>query len=83
MNWSAADVADVPFAVVTVTSTVPVPAGAVAVIELAVSPVMVAGVDPKSTAVAPPRLLPAMVTEVPPVVGPAVGETPETAGAEP
>ena len=35
MNWSAADVADVPPGVVTVTSTVPVPAGEVAVIEVA------------------------------------------------
>ena len=32
MNWSAAEVADVPPGVVTVTSTVPVPAGLVAVI---------------------------------------------------
>jgi hypothetical protein len=34
VNWSDADVADVPPGVVTRTSTVPVPAGAVAVIEV-------------------------------------------------
>ena len=53
MNWSAADVAEVPPAVVTVTSTVPVPAGEVAVIwvaELTVTPVAAAA--PNVTAVA-------------------------------
>ena len=35
MNWSATLVADVPLPLVTVTSTVPVPAGEVAVIEVA------------------------------------------------
>ena len=35
MNWSAADVADVPPRLVTATSTVPVPAGDVAVIDVA------------------------------------------------
>ena len=82
MNWSAAEVADIPPAVVTRTSTVPVPAGDVAVIwvaELTVKPV--AGVAPKLTVVAPVRLTPVMVTEVAPAVGPAVGEIDVTVGA--
>ena len=82
VNWSAAEVADVPPGVVTVTSTVPVPAGDVAVIwvgELTVKPV--AGVAPKLTAVAAVKLVPVMVTLVPPVVGPAVGEIEATVGA--
>ena len=60
----------------------PVPAGDVAVIwvaELTVNPV--AGVAPKFTAVAPVRLVPVIVTDVPPVVGPAVGEIDVTVGA--
>ena len=44
MNWSADEVAEVPPVVVTVTSTVPLPAGEVAVIEVAESTVMVARV---------------------------------------
>ena len=47
-------------------STVPVPAGDVAVIEVAESAVMVPGVDPKSTAEALARSVPVMVTLVPP-----------------
>ncbi len=59
----------------TETVTVPAePAGVVAVIEVAVSAVMVAAVEPKSTGVAPDRLVPVMVTEVPPAVVPEVGE---------
>ena len=75
MNWSAADVADVPPAVVTLTSTVPVPAGEVAVIwvaELTVKPV--AAVPPKFTAVAPDKLRPVITTLVPPASDPDVGE---------
>ena len=41
----------------------------------------VAALAPKSTAVAPVRLVPVMVTEVPPAVGPEVGLTPVTVGA--
>jgi hypothetical protein len=81
--WSAADVADVPPAVVTLTSTVPaLPAGAVAVIcvaEFTVKPV--AAVAPNVTAVAPDRFVPVNVTVVPPVVGPAVGEMLVIAGS--
>ena len=50
------------------------PAGAVAVIEVAewtVTPV--AAVVPKVTPVAPVKLVPVMVTEVPPPVGPLPG----------
>ena len=75
MNWSAADVADVPPVVVTLMSTVPVPGGEVAVIdvaELTVKPA--AAVPPKVTAVAPVKLVPVMVTVVPPAIGPTVGE---------
>ncbi|MEY9227942.1 hypothetical protein ABIF78_000265 [Bradyrhizobium japonicum] len=82
MNWSAADVADVPPGVVTRISTVLVPAGDVAVIwvaELTVKPA--AAVPPKVTAVAPVKLVPVMVTVVPPPPGPDVGEIEVTVGA--
>ena len=71
-----------PPTVVTLASTVPVPAGEVAVIcvaELTVNPV--AAVAPKVTAVAAVRLVPVMTTVVPPAVGPAVGEMLVTVGA--
>ena len=59
--------AEVPLGVVTVTSTVPVPAGAVTVRLVAVTPVIeVPGFVPKSTAVAPVKLVPLTVTELPP-----------------
>ena len=81
MNWSAADVAEVPPAVVTLTSTVLVPAGEVAVIVVALTTVMpVADAAPNTTAVAPVKLVPVMVTEVPPSVGPLVGATDVTVG---
>ena len=71
-----------PPAVVTVTSTVPVPAGDVAVIEVAELTVkLVALVAPNFTAVAPVNPVPVIVTDVPPVVGPAVGEIDVTVGA--
>ena len=82
MNWSAADVAEVPPTVVTLMSTVPVPAGDVAVIcvaELTVN--AVAAVAPKVTAVAPVKLVPVIVTTVPPADGPNVGEIDVTVGA--
>lgn len=82
MNWSAADVAEVPPAVVTVTSTVPVPTGEVAVIDVALTTLTpVAGVAPNVTAVALRRLVPVMVTVVPPPPGPVVGEIELTVGA--
>jgi hypothetical protein len=65
----------VPPAVVTVTSTVEpaVPAGAVAVTEVALFAVTVAVAVPNFT-VALLRLLPAIVTLLPPAVGPPVGD---------
>ncbi len=74
--------ADVPAGVVTVTSTVPVPAGLSAVIVVSLTTVtFVAGVVPKSTAVAPVKPVPVIVTSVPPAVGPVVGLKPVTVGA--
>ena len=68
--------------VVTLTSTVPVPAGEVAVIEVAELTVKpVAAVAPKVTAVAPVKLVPVIVTVVPPAAGPDVGEIEVTVGA--
>ncbi|MNL60507.1 hypothetical protein D3C87_1843240 [compost metagenome] len=82
MNWSAAEVALLPPAVVTRTSTVPDPAGAVAVIWVALLTVKAAAdVAPKVTAVAPEKLVPLMVTVVPPAEGPLVGEIDVTVGA--
>ena len=76
MNWSAAPVALVPPPAATVTSTVAAPsAGEVAVMDLALLTVkLVAGLpDPKLTAVTPVKLVPVMVTLVPPAVGPVSG----------
>lgn len=82
MNWLAAPVALVPEGVVTVTFTVPAePAGAVAVIDVALLTVkLVAGVEPNSTAVAPVKLVPVIATEVPPAVEPDEGLRPVTVG---
>src|SRR5665213_4370616 len=69
----------VPFGVVTLTVTAPVPAGDVAVIcvaELTVK--IVAFVLPNCTAVAPVKPVPVMTTLVPPVAGPDVGARPVT-----
>ena len=41
----------------------------------------VAGVEPNFTAVAPFRLVPLMITVVPPATGPEAGDTDETVGA--
>ena len=81
VNTSAGDVADVPSGVVTVRSTVPVPAGLSAVIDVSLTTVrFVAAFVPKSTAVAPVKLVPVIVTNVPPPIGPAVGLIAETVG---
>ncbi|HEU0315704.1 MAG TPA: hypothetical protein VFR49_00155, partial [Solirubrobacteraceae bacterium] len=65
-----------------VTSTVPDPAGAVAVIWVDPSTVKAAaGAAPNLTAVAPRRLAPAIVTVVPPAAGPEAGVRPVTVGA--
>ncbi len=70
-----------PPVVVTRISTVPVPAGVVAVIEVAEFTVkLVAAVEPKVTAEAPARFVPVTVTLVPPADGPEDGLTPVTVG---
>jgi hypothetical protein len=72
----------VPLEVVTVTFTVPAPAGLTAVIEVAEFTVkLVAAVTPNCTAVAPMKPVPATVTLLPPAVGPLVGLMPVTVGA--
>ena len=74
-------VADVPPAVVTVTSTVPAGfAGEVAVIEVEESDVTEAGVEPKSTTEAKARFVPVIVTVVPPAVVALDGLTALTVG---
>ena len=82
MNSSAALVALVPPAVTTVTSTVPVPAGAVAVMLVSLSTVKTADgfPGPKSTLEASVSPAPLMVTADPPVLGPVSGLTAETVG---
>jgi hypothetical protein len=82
VNRSADDAVDVPTGVVTVTFTVPVPAGLSAVIVVSLTTVkFVAAAVPKLTDVAPVKPLPVIVTNVPPTFGPAVGLRPVTAGA--
>ena len=74
MNVSAGTSGLVPPAFVTVTSTEPVPAGAMAVTLVDESLVMLAaGLVPNSTPLSPARFVPEMTTEVPPEVGPATG----------
>src|SRR5947209_5014680 len=78
---SPAFVGEVPDGVVTVTSTVPVPAGDTAWIVVPDSIVkLVASLGPNLTAVASVRLLPEIVTVVPPADGPLLGATPLTLG---
>ena len=83
MKVSAALVGEVPFGVVTVTSTDPDdPAGdsAVKVVD-DVTLNDAAVTEPNLTAVAPVKLVPVTVTEVPPAVEPVFGLTEETVGA--
>ena len=76
MNWSAALVAQVPPGVVTVTSTVPVPAGAVAVMVVALLTVkLVAAVVPKLDRGGAGEVGAGDGDAVPPAGGPAVGLT--------
>ena len=72
----------VPDVLVTVMSTVPADsAGLVAVICVELFTVKVAAaVVPKLTAVTPDKVLPVIVTTVPPATGPPVGLTEVTAG---
>ncbi len=82
MNWSLVEVALTPPGPVTVMSAVPLPAGATAVICVALLTVqLVALVPPNLTAVAPVKLEPVRVTLVPPAVGPVDGLMAVTAGA--
>jgi hypothetical protein len=82
VNWSAELVALVPPGVVTVTSTVPVPEGAVALMLVALLTVKLeAAVVPNLTALAPVNPVPVIATGVLPVFGPELGLTPVTAGA--
>ena len=87
MKRSAALVALVIPATVTVTSTTPLPAGLVAlqlVVLAQLTPL--AAVAPKRTVVAPAVVLkpvPVIVTIVPPAAGPLVGVTALTMGAVP
>jgi hypothetical protein len=72
---------DVPILVVTVTAICPAaPAGASTLQVDEVHPMIVAGADPKFTAVAPDRPEPAMVTGSPPAVDPVDGDRDEMAG---
>ena len=82
MYLSAADVADVPPGVVTVTSTVPAaPAGEVTVIVVEFTTVTpVPAFAPKFTVAPATKPVPVTVTEVPPAMGPASGETAVTVG---
>ena len=83
VNRSAAEAAEVPPGPVTVTSTAPADsAGLVAVICVAetITTLLAASV-PKSTAVAPVKPVPPIVTAVPPAKGPAELLTPVTVGA--
>lgn len=66
----------------TVTSTTPLPAGATAVIDLALLMAKDAAlVAPNFTAVAPVKSMPVIVTAVPPAAGPLFGEIEITEGA--
>jgi hypothetical protein len=75
-------VADVPFGVVTLTLTVAgLPTcGLTAVIVVEFTTVGTTASAPKSTAVAPVKPVPVMVTTVPPASGPDEGLRPETVG---
>ena len=82
MYSSAAEVALVPPGVLTVTSTVPEPAGEVAVTCVGDSALSeLALVEPNLTSLAPVRFVPVIVTVVPPAAGPLVGSTLLTVGA--
>jgi hypothetical protein len=83
VNWSAELVVLVPDGVVTVMSAVPAePAGEVAVICVPLLTVNeVAVLVPTLTPVAPVKLVPVIVTDVPPAVDPEDGLTLDTAGA--
>jgi hypothetical protein len=81
VNLSADVFAEVPPGVVTVTSSVPVPAGDFTVIWLSFTTTrLVAAVQSNFTDVAPVKPDPVIVTEVPPAAGPVAGEMAVTVG---
>jgi len=82
VNWSAELVAELPPELATVTSTVPVPAGETAVIDVAeLTVTLVAAVAPNLTVLPEANPVPVIVTDVPPAVLPAVGLIAVTVGA--
>ena len=82
MNWSAWVAGEVPAEVVTVTSTVPVPAGLVAVSSVGeTKPTSAAAFGPKCTPAPAVNPVPEILTRVLPAAGPLPGLTPVTAGA--
>ena len=85
MYLSPATIADVPLVgSLTVTSTVPVPAGEVAVIDVPETTVTpVAAVAPNLTVSPDANPVPVIVTDVPPAALPLVGLTADTAGGLP
>ncbi len=82
MNWSALEVLEVPPPVVTVMSTRPaLPAGATAVSDVdELNVTELAELKPNFTVAAETKPVPVIVTEVPPAVGPALGDTAVTLG---
>jgi len=80
VNWPAELAALLPPEFVTVTSTLPLPAGEIAVIDVALVTENEAAEPPNCTAVARRKLLPVMVTGVPPAAGPLFGEIEVTDG---
>jgi hypothetical protein len=85
VNWSAVTTALVPPGVVTVTSCAPaVSAGATAVIRVDEDTLKFdAGTVPNSTLVAPLKPVPFTLIDVPPVLGPDVGDRDVIVGAGP
>ena len=80
MYWHAEVTAEVPAAVVTVMFTVPLPPGLMTVICVPESEMILPAAPPKLTLVAPVRLVPVIVTVVPPSVVPLDGEIALIAG---
>ena len=74
---------DAPLGRITVTGTVPVPAGLYAVIVVLLTLTIAPADVPKSTAVAPVKPVPVIVTNVPPASDPTLGLTPETVATYP
>ena len=82
MNRSAAEVAEVPALLVTVTSTVPADsASLIAVMEVGELTVkLLAATEPNITALTLLKLVPMTTTDVPPAAGPLVVPSPVTEG---